>query len=58
MNNDQVAVLNWNETENHESRAVLLVTHVARSLWVMVERGLIKNISLEKQTSKQTKRNE
>lgn len=53
MNNDQVAALNWNETENHESRAVLVVTHVARSLWVMVESGSLNIFPWKnKQTSK------
>lgn len=33
MNNDQVAALNWNETQNHESRAVPMATHVVHILF-------------------------
>lgn len=31
--NNQVAALNWNETKNHESRAVPMATHVVHILF-------------------------
>lgn len=46
--NNQVAALNWNETKNHESRAVPMETHVVYILFSHGRDRLIKNTSLRK----------